>query len=90
MAKHEPAIEPDENAVALFGNAAQIVDLRRDEPTERSTELVEWLSSMGWARLVALVRSEDWETLWATLEALEIDAARTAMRWATIELARLS
>jgi hypothetical protein len=87
MAKDNP--QPDDKAVALAANATQIALLRRDDPTERSTELVEWLSSEFWARLVQLARGAEWGTVVATLEVLDIETARTAMEWAVVELARL-
>jgi hypothetical protein len=89
--QHEPASEPDVDPIiaAMWLNAGAIAELRRDAPTERSAQLTEWLSSEGWRRLIALVRSEQWERLSATIDALEVEAARTAIRWAVIELSRL-
>ena len=85
-----PNREPDEVAVALFANAHRCVVLREDEWTETAAELVEWLSAQGWAALVALARAGEWDRLLATLAQLDAPTMRTAMRWAVIELARLS
>ena len=84
-----PAVEPDPTISALFANAQQIVELRRDEPTERASEMVEWLSSEGWARLVRHAREDEFEVVWATVESLEPSAMRAAIRWAVVELSRL-
>ena len=89
MPKRKPDGPEDEIAVALFANAHRCAALREEEWTERAAELVEWLSSQGWAALVALHRAEEWDRLAATLAALDAETLRTACRWAVVELSRL-
>jgi hypothetical protein len=88
MAKDKPH-EPDKQVLALFENAHLIAVLRRDEPTTRAAEMEEWLLSEGWSRLVRFARGAEWDIVLATLEALDVEAARTAMAWCVLELSRL-
>jgi hypothetical protein len=78
-----------EQVAALFKNAAQIETLRRSDPTERAAEMTEWMCSEGWARIVKLVRAQEWGTLEQALLRLDSDELRCACQWAAIELARL-
>ena len=78
-----------EQAAACFENASQIERLRRSDPTERAAEMTEWMCSEGWARIVELVRQQEWGTLEQALLRLDSDELRCACQWAAIELARL-
>jgi hypothetical protein len=78
-----------EQIAARFKNASQIESLRRGDPTERAAEMTEWMCSEGWARIVELVRQQEWGTLEQALLRLDSDELRCACQWAAIELARL-